>query len=211
MLKQLPFYDKAFFRMPDGVFHAVMRHAGSAHPVCKEPLHRAMALDFHRWCHHSFNLALQITGRKRAIGVLCLQGAKEPHKAGVRIFCAGLAEHFAQHVEDPGTLAVDDLLESFRAARGIESRAELQASNLRWRKFRCIFFDEPFAEAVQPDAELVVRNFLAVRKKKREVGRKCLVDPLIAIVRPSDNISPPLMSDFMKGNEVVKVFLTRRR
>ena len=57
----------------------------------------------------------------------------------------------------------------------------------------------------------MVRNFLAVRKKKREVGRKCLVDPLIAIVRPSDNISPPLMSDFMKGNEVVKVFLTRRR
>src|SRR5439155_6643077 len=111
----------------------------------------------------------------------------------------------------PGTLAIDKLLESVRAARGIKARAELQASNVRWRKFRRVFFDEPFAEAIQPDAELVVRDFLAVRKKKREVGRKCLVDPLIAIVRPSDNISPPLMSDFMKGNEIVKVLLTTGR
>src|SRR5882724_3792368 len=134
VLKQFPFYDKAFFRMLDGVFYAVMRHAGSAHPVCKEPLHRAMALDCHRWRHHGFNLALQIAGRKCAISVLCLQGAKETHKAGVRIFRAGLAEHFAQHVEDPGTLAVDELLESFRAARRIQSRSELQASNVRWRK-----------------------------------------------------------------------------
>jgi hypothetical protein len=51
---------------------------------------------------------------------------------------------------------------------------------------------------------------LAVGEQYREIAGQSLINPLIAIAGPSDDVAPPLMGDFMKRNQIVKVFLTAR-
>ena len=49
--------------------------------------------------------------------------------------------------------------------------------------------------------------FLRVGKKKSEIIGDGFVDPLIAIAGPADDIPPPLVSDFVKGNDSSEEFL----
>src|ERR1700682_1001067 len=41
--------------------------------------------------------------------------------------------------------------------------------------------------------------FLAVREKQRQIVRDSLVNPLVSITGPADNVSPPLMRHFVEG------------
>src|ERR1043166_5734092 len=53
----------------------------------------------------------------------------------------------------------------------------------------------------------MVGSFLAIREQERKIIREAFVDPLVAVAGPTDDIAPPLMSDFVKGNEIVEMFL----
>ena len=46
-----------------------------------------------------------------------------------------------------------------------------------------------------------------VGEKQREIIGDGFVDPLIAVARPSDNVSPPLVSNFVKWHELAEMFL----
>src|SRR5271170_53919 len=50
-------------------------------------------------------------------------------------------------------------------------------------------------------------RFSALRKEKREVVGEGLVDPLIPVAGPADNVAPPLMGDFVIRDDVSKGFL----
>ncbi len=54
----------------------------------------------------------------------------------------------------------------------------------------------------------VVRILDGVRKEKREIVGDGFVDPLIAIAGPSNDVAPPLVSGFVKGNDLREKFLS---
>jgi hypothetical protein len=49
---------------------------------------------------------------------------------------------------------------------------------------------------------------LRIGKEQRQIIRDGLVDPLVAIRTPADDIAPPLMSDFVNRNEIGEMLLT---
>jgi len=136
---------------------------------------------------------------------------QKPNEARIGIFAFRFTEHFAKHVKDPGAFSIDQDVETVGVAGRIETAAERQAANVGGRDFRVAFFQQPLAIAVQPDALLVVGQPLAIGEKDGEVAGKSFVNPLVAIAVPAHDVAPPLMGDFMEGNQIVKVFLTTGR
>ena len=95
-------------------FHAIVRNARAAHPLIEEPFHRAPALEVHAGGHDGFHFALQVTGGESAVSVFCDDRLQESDKSRVGIPGAGLAQHFAEHVDDPSALGVNDFLVAVR-------------------------------------------------------------------------------------------------
>ena len=48
-----------------------------------------------------------------------------------------------------------------------------------------------------------------VGEKQREIISDCFVNPLVAVAFPADHVAPPLMGDFMIGNQLGEVLLAR--
>ena len=49
--------------------------------------------------------------------------------------------------------------------------------------------------------------FLRVRKQERVVAGDSFAEPLVVITGPADDVAPPLMGDFVEGNDVSELFL----
>src|SRR5262249_46635384 len=129
-------------------------------------------------------------------------------KASVRVFAARLTQHFENHVNDPGALGVNHFLKTGRRFGGSQTVAETNRTDVRRDQVRVRVFRFEFgAIAIEPDANPAVRSFLAVCKKQGHVAGDSLVNPLVAVARPADNISPPLMSRFVKRDKFIEVFL----
>src|SRR5579884_162133 len=129
-------------------------------------------------------------------------------ETGVRILRAGLAQHLANHVYDPGALGVDHALKTVRRFGGDEPAAEGKRAEIRGRKIHARrFLGELIAVVFEPEAQLVIGAFLAVRKEQGEIVGERLINPLIAIARPADYVSPPLVSDFVEGHQLAEVLL----
>src|SRR5438067_13171467 len=47
----------------------------------------------------------------------------------------------------------------------------------------------------------------AIGKEQREIVRDGLVNPLVAITRPADDVAPPLMRNFVIGDELREMLL----
>ena len=63
------------------------------------------------------------------------------------------------------------------------------------------FFIEPLAESFEPDAKRTFRIFLGVGEKHGEILRDGFVDPLVTVTGPANDVAPPLMRDFVIGND----------
>src|SRR5262249_10843246 len=110
--------------------------------------------------------------------------------------------------KDPGALCVDDLFKTIWRSGRSQAVAEVERPNVRDKQIRVgHFFFEPVAIALEPGANSAIRRLLAVRKEQGHVIGACFINPLVAITGPSHNISPPLMSNFVKGNEFAEVLL----
>src|SRR5260370_29527595 len=55
----------------------------------------------------------------------------------------------------------------------------------------------------------VIRVPSCVGEKQREIVSDGFVNPLIAVACPADQVAPPLVGDFMIGNQLCEVLLTR--
>ena len=109
-LKKLPANHIAFFRVVGREFHAIVRNSRPAHPLFEEPFHRAPAFEVHAGRHDGFHFVLQVISGECAVSVLGHQRLQESGESRIGIPRTGLAQHFPQHVNDPGALAVDNLL-----------------------------------------------------------------------------------------------------
>src|SRR5258707_5318128 len=74
---------------------------------------------------------------------------------------------------------------------------------VRWREL----FDQALAVATKPNAKRAVGVFLAIGKQQRQIIGDGLIDPLIAVVAPADDIAPPLVRHFVKRNELCEMLL----
>src|SRR6185437_14969452 len=69
------------------------------------------------------------------------------------------------------------------------------------------FLREVLAIALQPEAQRMAIALLRVGEEQCEVVGDGLVDPLVAIGTPSDDVAPPLVSHFVNGDEVGEMLL----
>ncbi len=200
-LKKLAVNLNALFRMVSRKFHAIVRDPRPAHPLFEEPFHGTPAFEVHGGRHDGFHFVPQVIGGEGAVSVLRHQRLQESGESRIGIPAAGLAKHFAQHVNDPRTLAVDDLFVGGGGLRGIEARAQGERADIS----RCFggarqFLNELPAVAREP-------NVQSVGEEQRQIIRDGFVNPLVAIARPCDDVAPPLMRDFMVGNQLGEMFL----
>src|SRR5208337_725334 len=122
-----------------------------------------------------------------------------------------LAQHFPEHLHDPSAFAVDHLIvRGSRLGRDQAQAHDERAGFSRWAVFVGGFGEKRLAVAAEPGVESVVRIFLRIGKKKREIIGDGLVDPLVAVAGPANDISPPLVSHFVKRNNLREEFLTGR-
>ena len=70
------------------------------------------------------------------------------------------------------------------------------------------FSSRRLAKAIQPHTQPVIRVFWLSANSRRKIAGHGFIDPLIAIAGPADDVAPPLVRDFVKGNQIVEVFLT---
>jgi len=142
------------------------------------------------------------------VGVFGDQGLQESGEARVGVRSVGLAEHFTEHVKNPGTLGVEKLVVGVGRFRRGEACAHDEGADIGGRKiFVGGFGDEAFAIAIEPEMERLVGIFLGVGEEEGEVAGNGFVNPLIAIAGPADDVAPPLMSDFVKRNNLGIEFL----
>ncbi len=188
-----------------------MGDSGSPDIFVEEPLHRTATLDIHFRSHDGFHLALELSRGKRFLGVLDDEGFQECHEARIGIWSVRLAHHLTKHVHDPCTLPVDHFIVSGSRLGGVEAQAHDEGSGIGSGEiFASIFGQETLAFMLQPGVESAVRILDGIGKKQREIVGDGFVDPLIAITGPANDIPPPLVRSFMKGNNLAKEFLAVR-
>ena len=84
----------------------------------------------------------------------------------------------------------------------------VQRANFAARRVRAgDFFLELFAITFEPDAKCMLGGFSAVREEQRKIIRDGFIDPLIPVTGPAHDVAPPLMRDFMIGDDIRKCFL----
>lgn len=210
-LKEFPANHEPICSRVSGEFDAVAGNAGAAHVLFEKPFHGAATFEIHRRSHHGLDFTLQIVGGESAVSVLRGKSAKKLDEARVGIFGGGLAQHLADHVNDPRTLGVNQLIEAGGRLGRVEALAERERANIVDRLFRAgKFFEKLFAVAFEPKAKLVVIGPSALRKQQSEIIGDSLVNPLIAVARPAHDVTPPLMRDLVIRNNVRESFLAGR-
>ena len=106
---------------------AIMRNSGTAHPFVEEPIHRAAAFECHAGSHDGFHFVLEVLGGERTVSELGHQFLEERNEARVDLLATGLpchsrlAEHFPEHMNNPRTLAVNEVLIRGRGFGGIKA------------------------------------------------------------------------------------------
>ncbi len=69
------------------------------------------------------------------------------------------------------------------------------------------FFFELLSIAFEPDAERVLGWLSAVREEQRKIVCDGLIDPLIPVAGPTDDVAPPLVGDLMIRDDIRKRLL----
>src|SRR5208337_1074321 len=194
-----------------GEAHLVMRNGASPDILVEEPLHGAVALQIHSWGHDSLDFTLELSCGEAFLGVLGDQRLQQSHESRVGIRRIGLAQHFPEHMHDPSTFAVNHLIVRGIRLGGRQAHAHDERAGLGRRAVIAgAFSEKTLAVAKEPSVESVVRVFLRVGKEKREIIGDGFVDPLIAVAGPANDIPPPLMSHFVKRNNLREELLAGR-
>lgn len=111
-------------------------------------------------------------------------------------------------MKNPGALGVDDLGVGVAGLGGRKARADGERADVGGSAiFAFGFGGEPLAVAVEHGIEGAVRVALGVGEEQGEITGDGLVDPLVAVGRPANDVAPPLMGDFVEGHEVGKKLL----
>src|SRR5246127_5024672 len=194
---------KALLGVTRSEFHPVVRNAGPADVLFKEPIHRMTTLEGHFGGHHRFDLALKLLCRESLLRVFGDERVEESDEAGIGIFGIRLAEHFMEHVHNPGSLRIDDFLVGIRRLRRVEASAHKKGANIGGGESGGgRFSDQALAVAIEPETKCAIGSLPGVGKEKGKIRGNGLVNPLVAIAGPANDVSPPLMGDLMNRNKL---------
>jgi len=160
-LEELAADLEAFFGSARCEFHSIVRNPGSANVFLEKPLHGTPALEVHLWRHHGFDLLLKLLGRQSFLRVPGHQGVQESNEACIGIVRIRIAEHFAEHVENPCAFGVDHDFIRIGRLRRREARAHGDRTDICGSEVGvCWLGDQALAIASQPDEESMIRDFL---------------------------------------------------
>lgn len=199
---------KPFLGTACGEGHFVTRNTGAADVLFKEPFHGTAAFQVHSWSHNRFHFVLKLIGGEGFLRVLGDESVKERGEACVGVSRVRLAKHLAEHVKDPGAFGINHNVISFGRFRRSEAGADGDRTNISRSEVGIQGFGkQALAVAGEPSEQSVIGAFLRVGEEQREINGEALVNPLVAITGPADNVAPPLMGNLVSGNDIGKGFL----
>ena len=203
---------KTLFGAAGSEFHLVVRNTGATDVFVEKPFHGTATFEIHLRRHDGLDFTLQLLCGEGLLRVFGYERLQERDETRIGVWRIGLPQHFAEHVNDPGALGIDDLFVCFRRFGRRETRTEDKRTGIRGGDVRVRSFGgEVLAVTVEPDVKFLVGVFLRVGKEKGEIAGDGFVDPLIAIAGPADHVAPPLMGNFVKGNDIRKKLLAGGR
>src|SRR5205823_10187941 len=95
--------------------------------------------------------------------------------------------------------AICDQLPAVRKDGGVQAMAERYRTSRSIELSFMIFFRQPYAVILKHGFEVLGR--VPLEAEHGTVICRCLRDPLVAVSRPVDRVSPPLVSDLVRHHE----------